>query len=39
VPEVDKKAMEELGNSLNQVRLIKEGKIEKQSVEEFLNEL
>ena len=39
VPEVDKKAMEELGNSLNQVRLMKEGKIEKQSVEAFLNEL
>lgn len=39
VPEVDKKAMEELRNSLYQVKLIKEGKIEKQSAEEFLNEL
>lgn len=39
VPEVDKKAMDELQISLNQVKLMKEGKIEKQSAEEFLNEL
>jgi hypothetical protein len=39
VPEADKKAMEELQNSLNQVKLMKEGKIEKQSAEDFLNEL
>lgn len=39
VPEVNKKAMAELGSSLHQVKLMKEGKIEKQSVEEFLNEL
>jgi len=39
VPEVDKTAMDELLNSLTQVRLMKEGIIEKQSAEEFLNEL
>ena len=39
VPEVDKKALDELQNSLNQVKLMQEGKIEKQSAEDFLNEL
>lgn len=39
VPEVDKKALSELQNSLNQVKLMQEGKIEKQSAEDFLNEL
>ena len=39
VPEVDKNAMNELQKSLNQVKLMKEGKIEKQSAEKFLNEL
>lgn len=39
VPEVDKKALGELQNSLNQVKLMREGKIEKQSAEDFLNEL
>ena len=39
VPEVDKKALYELQNSLNQVKLMQEGKIEKQSAEDFLNEL
>ncbi len=39
VPEVDKKALNELQNSLNQVKLMQEGKIEKQSAEDFLNEL
>jgi hypothetical protein len=39
VPEVDKKALNELQESLNQVKLMQEGKIEKQSAEDFLNEL
>jgi len=39
IPEVDKKALNELQNSLNQVKLMQEGKIEKQTVEDFLNEL
>ena len=39
VPEADQKALEQLQNSLNQVKLLKEGKIEKQSAEDFLNEL
>jgi hypothetical protein len=39
VPEVDKKALNELQHSLNQVKLMQEGKIEKQSAEDFLNEL
>ena len=39
VSEVDKKALDELQNSLKQVKLMQEGKIEKQSAEDFLNEL
>lgn len=39
IPEVDKKALEELQQSLNQVKLMQEGKIEKQSAGDFLNEL
>ena len=39
VPEVDKQALGELQGSLNQVKLMQEGKIEKQSAEDFLNEL
>ena len=39
IPEADKKALDELQNSLNQVKLMQEGKIEKQSAEDFLNEL
>jgi len=39
VPEVDKKALKELQNSLNQVKLMQQGEIEKQSAEDFLNEL
>ena len=39
VPEVDKKALNQLQGSLNQVKLMQEGKIEKQSAEDFLNEL
>ena len=37
VPEVDKQALSELQGSLNQVKLMQEGKIEKQSAEDFLN--
>lgn len=39
VPEVDQKALNELQNSLREVKLMQEGKIEKQSAEDFLNEL
>jgi hypothetical protein len=39
VPEVDKKALNELQNSLSQVKMMQEGSIEKQKVEDFLNEL
>lgn len=39
VPEVDIKALNELQNSLNQVKMMKDGKLKKQSAEDFLNEL
>jgi len=39
VPEADIKSMAELQNSLNQVKMMQDGKIEKKSVNEFLNEL
>ncbi len=39
VPEADKKSLYELQNSLNQVKMMQEGKIEKQSAKDFLNEL
>ena len=39
VPEADKRSLTELQNSLNQVKMMKEGKIEKQSAKDFLNEL
>ena len=39
VPEVDEKSINELQNSLNQVKMMKEGKLEKQSAKDFLNEL
>jgi hypothetical protein len=39
VPKVDKKALDELQNSLSQVKMMQEGSIEKQKVEDFLNEL
>ncbi len=39
IPEADIKSLTELQNSLNQVKLMQEGKIEKQSAEDFLNEL
>ena len=39
VPEADKKSLNELQNSLNQVKLMQEGKIVKQSAADFFNEL
>jgi len=39
VTEADKKSLNELQNSLNQVKMMQEGKIEKQSANDFLNEL
>jgi predicted RNA-binding protein Jag len=39
VEDIDEQALEELQNSLKQVRLMKEGKLPKQSAQEFLNEL
>jgi len=39
VLEVEKKTLDELQNSFKQVKQIQEGKIEKQSAEDFLNEL
>lgn len=39
VQEVDKKSLAELQNSFNQVKLMQEGKIEKQTANDFLNEL
>jgi hypothetical protein len=37
VPEVDKKSLEGLQESLREVKLMRDGKIEKQSAEEFLD--
>ncbi|AEL23929.1 hypothetical protein [Cyclobacterium marinum] len=39
VEDGEEKALEELQNSLIQVKLMKEGKLPKQSTEDFLNEL
>lgn len=39
VPEVDTNALNEMQDNLHQVKLMQEGKIEKQSAEDFLNEL
>jgi hypothetical protein len=39
VPEADKKSLNELQNSLNQVKMMQEGKMEKQLASDFLNEL
>lgn len=39
VPEDDKKSLNDLQNSLNQVKMMQEGKMEKQSANDFLNEL
>ena len=35
----DKRTLAELQNSLNQVKMMQEGKIEKQTANDFLNEL
>jgi len=39
VLETDKNSLTELQNSLKQVKRMREGKIEKQSANDFLNEL
>ena len=39
VEDIEATALKELQSSLKQVRLIKEGKLPKQSAQEFLNEL
>ena len=39
ISEVENKALDELQNSLKQVKLMQEGKLKKQSAEDFLNEL
>ena len=39
VEDLEEKALEELQSSLNQVKLMQEGKLPKQSVQDFLNEL
>ena len=39
VPEADKKSLDELQSSLNQVKMMREGEIKKQKANDFLNEL
>lgn len=39
IPEVEEKALKEFQNSLDQVKQMQEGKIEKQPAEDFLNGL
>lgn len=39
VPEPDKNTLSELQNSLEQVKMMQEGKIEKQDAQDFINEL
>ena len=39
VQEADKKSLDELQNSLNEVNLMQEGKIKKQTARDFLNKL
>lgn len=39
VEDVEGKALDELQSSLNQVKLMREGKLPKQSAQDFLNEL
>jgi hypothetical protein len=39
VPEVDNESMDELQNSFNEVQQMKNGEIEKQTAEDFLNGL
>ena len=37
VPEPDKKSLKELQNSLNQVKMMQEGKVEKQNTQDFID--
>lgn len=39
VPEADEQSLVELQNSLNQVKLMQEGKIEKQTAQDFIDAL
>ena len=39
VPEPDKQTLSDLQNSLSQVKLMQEGKIEKQSAQDFIDEI
>jgi hypothetical protein len=39
VEEVEEKSLDELQNSLKQIKLMQQGKVPKQSAKEFLNEL
>lgn len=39
IEDTEEKAVEELQNSLKQVKLMQEGKLPKQSANDFLNEL
>ncbi len=39
VPEADAEALNELQNSLHEVKQMQDGEIEKQTAEDFLNEL
>ncbi len=39
IPKVDKKSLDELQKSLEQVKLMQDGKIEKQTANDFINEL
>jgi len=39
VQDADKKSLAELQNSFKQVKLMQEGKVEKQTANDFLNEL
>ena len=39
VPEPDKKTLSELQSSLKQVKMMQEGKIEKQEAQDFIDEL
>ncbi len=39
VPKVDEKYLDELQNSLKQIKMMQEGSIKKQTAKDFLNEL
>lgn len=39
VPEADEQTLDELQSSFNQVKLMQEGKIDKQNIQEFIDEL